>query len=196
MVVELTVPSTRTLWPFVTALAEVTVVPFSYLVEDFSSTVTLWPVDVVIVKLDVGTVATMPIAPPCAGADRALDGAVEEVGATSCAGVAEAEVATTTGSPIAAHISVAAAIRPLLLYARNRWALRLRACLAAGTQAGRFDEKDSKLFITVLLSLGGNVHSACRCWEIPPKPLKTGCDGADNLLRMPTRSLGGIFRAC
>ena len=61
---------------------------------------------------------------------------------TSCAAVAEGDVATAKGSPIAAHIAAAAAIRPLLRYARNRRALRRRACLGAGTQAGRFNEKD------------------------------------------------------
>jgi len=38
--VVLTVPSTRTLSPFVMALAEVELVPFWYTVEDASSTVT------------------------------------------------------------------------------------------------------------------------------------------------------------
>ena len=86
MVVELTVPSTRTLWPLVTALAEVELVPLSYVVEDFSSTVTFWPADVVIVKLDLDTLATVPDAPPWAGADRALDAPVPEaLAATSCA---------------------------------------------------------------------------------------------------------------
>jgi hypothetical protein len=64
MVVELTVPSTRRFWPFATALAEIGVVPRSYVVEDFSSTITFWPVDVVIVKLEGDTVATLPDAPP------------------------------------------------------------------------------------------------------------------------------------
>ncbi len=72
MVVELTVPSTSTLWPLVTALAEVELAPLSYVVEDFSSTVTFWPADVIIVKLDLDTLATVPDAPPWAGADRAL----------------------------------------------------------------------------------------------------------------------------
>ena len=71
MVVELTVPSTRTLSPFATAVAEVEAVPFSYFVEDFSSTVTFCPADVVMVKLDLDTLATVPDAPPWAGADRA-----------------------------------------------------------------------------------------------------------------------------
>jgi hypothetical protein len=40
MVVELTVPSTRTGSPAVMALAEIEAVPFSYVVDDASSTVT------------------------------------------------------------------------------------------------------------------------------------------------------------
>jgi hypothetical protein len=72
----LTVPSTRRLSPFATAVADVEDVPLSYFVEDFSSTVTFWPVDVVIVKLDVATAVTVPYAPPCAGADGALDAPV------------------------------------------------------------------------------------------------------------------------
>ena len=51
--------------------------------DDFSSTVTFWPADVVMVKLDVDTVPTVPDAPPCAGADRAGDAS-----ATSGAAVA------------------------------------------------------------------------------------------------------------
>ena len=142
MVVELTVPSTRTLSPSVTASAEVEVVPFSYFVEDSSSTVTFWPADVVIVKLDVDTLATVPDAPPWAGADRALDPPVPEaLAATSCAAVAEGDVARVTGSPIAAHISAAAAIRPVLLFASNRRTFGRRACLAVGTGADPFGEK-------------------------------------------------------
>jgi hypothetical protein len=40
MVFPLVVPSTRTLWPFLMALAEVELVPFRYAVEDVLSTVT------------------------------------------------------------------------------------------------------------------------------------------------------------
>jgi hypothetical protein len=40
MVVPLVVPSTRTALPFVTALAEVELVPFRYVVEDAFLTVT------------------------------------------------------------------------------------------------------------------------------------------------------------
>ena len=97
-------------------------------------------VDVVLAVAQLGDpVATVPDAPPSAGAERALDGPVEEAEATSCTAVADAEVAALTGSPTAAHINAAAAIRPLLLYARNLLALRLRACLPAGTQAARSD---------------------------------------------------------
>jgi hypothetical protein len=40
MVVPLVVPSTRTSWPVVIALAEIELVPFWNVVEDVSSTVT------------------------------------------------------------------------------------------------------------------------------------------------------------
>ena len=73
MVVPLVVPSTRTLSPVVMALAEVELVPFWYIVEDASSTVTFTPADVDSVKLDVDTLPTVPDAPPEAGPDRALD---------------------------------------------------------------------------------------------------------------------------
>jgi hypothetical protein len=36
-------------------------------------TVTFWPADVVMMKLDVDMLATVPDAPPAAGPDRALD---------------------------------------------------------------------------------------------------------------------------
>jgi hypothetical protein len=73
MVVPLVVPSTRTGSPVVTALAEVELVPFRYVVEDASLTLTFWPAAVVSVKLDVDTLATVPDEPPAAGPDRALD---------------------------------------------------------------------------------------------------------------------------
>jgi hypothetical protein len=73
MVVLLTVPSTRTLSAVVIALAEVGLVPFWYVVEDASSTVTFGPADVVMVKPDVDTLPTVPDDPPAAGPDRALD---------------------------------------------------------------------------------------------------------------------------
>jgi hypothetical protein len=60
MVVPLTVPSTRTRWPFLT-------------VVDALVTVTFWPADVVTVKLEVETLATVPTVPPAAGPERAFD---------------------------------------------------------------------------------------------------------------------------
>jgi hypothetical protein len=73
MVVPLVVPSTRTPSPVLIAPAEVELVPFWYVVEDASSTVTSYPADVVTVKLDVDMLMTVPDAPPAAGPDRALD---------------------------------------------------------------------------------------------------------------------------
>jgi hypothetical protein len=73
MVVPLVVPRTRTLSPVVMALAEAGLVPFWYVVEGASLTVTFWPADVVMVNFGVATVATVPDDPPAAGPDRALD---------------------------------------------------------------------------------------------------------------------------
>jgi hypothetical protein len=73
IVVPLTVPRTSTLSPFLTALAEIELVPLRYVVEDALLTVTFWPADVEIVKLDLDTLSTVPDAPPAAGPDRALD---------------------------------------------------------------------------------------------------------------------------
>jgi hypothetical protein len=70
---KLTVPSTRTLSPFVMALAEVELVPFRYVVEDTVSTVTFRSADVEIAKLDVDTLSTVPAAPPATGSERALN---------------------------------------------------------------------------------------------------------------------------
>jgi hypothetical protein len=80
MVVPLTVPSTRTLSPFLMALAEVELVPFRYVVEDALLTVTFCPAAVDSVKLDVDTLATVPTAPPAAGPDRAFDPAPPSAG--------------------------------------------------------------------------------------------------------------------
>jgi hypothetical protein len=75
MVVPVVVPRTRTVWPVVMALAEVEaeVVPFWYVVDGASLTVTAWPAGVVSVKLDVDALLTVPAVPPSAGPDRALD---------------------------------------------------------------------------------------------------------------------------
>ncbi|HTT92234.1 MAG TPA: hypothetical protein VMF65_21955 [Acidimicrobiales bacterium] len=79
-------------------------------------------------KLDLDTLATVPAAPPGAGADRALGAPVPgALAATSGAAVAEGDVAKLTGSPIAADISTAAATRPPLLFASHRRTLGRRA---------------------------------------------------------------------
>jgi hypothetical protein len=75
MVTPLVVPSTRTGSPAVMALAEIELVPFWYVVEDASLTVTLTAASVDTVKLDVDTLPTVPDTPPEAGPDRALDAA-------------------------------------------------------------------------------------------------------------------------
>jgi hypothetical protein len=64
MVGPLAVPNARTKSPFAMAFADVELVPFMYVVEDVSLTVTCRPVDVVIVKPDVDTLSTVPDAPP------------------------------------------------------------------------------------------------------------------------------------
>jgi hypothetical protein len=56
-----------------TALGEIEVVPFLYVVEDALVTVTFCPADVVSDKLDADTLLTVPMVPPAAGPDRALD---------------------------------------------------------------------------------------------------------------------------
>jgi hypothetical protein len=57
----------------VTALAAAAVVYFLYAVDDVSSTVTFWPAEVTSVKPEVEMSLTVPIDPPAAGPDRALD---------------------------------------------------------------------------------------------------------------------------
>jgi hypothetical protein len=89
MVVAFVVPSTRTLAPFVMAVAELDLVPFWYVVEDALLTVTFSPAAVVIVKLDADTLSTVPDDPPAAGPDRALDPPPR----AGCPDVAEPDVA-------------------------------------------------------------------------------------------------------
>jgi hypothetical protein len=73
MVVLLVVPRTRTGSPVAMALADVGLVPFWYVVEDVSLTVTFTPADVDSVKPAVDRLLTVPVDPPAAGPDRALD---------------------------------------------------------------------------------------------------------------------------
>jgi hypothetical protein len=130
MVVPLVVPSTRTGWPVVTALAEAELVPFRYVVVDASLTVTFWPADVDRVKLDVDTPVTVPDVPPAAGPERALDappaaapllgaGAVE-VAEGGVAVADEDDGAQPAASPTTVAVTAAATIHPFLLFDRNR----------------------------------------------------------------------------
>ena len=73
IVVLSTVPITSAVWPAVTAVAAAAVVSFLYAVDDVSSTVTFWPAEVTSVKPDVEMSLTVPIDPPAAGPERALD---------------------------------------------------------------------------------------------------------------------------
>jgi len=147
MVVESTVPTTTTSVPVVMAVAEVEAVPFRYVVEDASLTVTFWPAPVVRVKPDEVTLSTVPDAPPSAGPDLALDdpplappvvpapAVAPPPAAGKCPVGAEADavdvMASETESPITAHISAAAAIQPLLLFASTRRSLAQRPSLGS-----------------------------------------------------------------
>jgi hypothetical protein len=73
IVVLLSVPSTSTVSPWVTALAVAAVVPCSYFVDDVSLTVTFCPVGVTSVKPEPERLLTVPIDPPAAGPDREFD---------------------------------------------------------------------------------------------------------------------------
>jgi hypothetical protein len=84
------------------ALAELELVPLWYFVEDAFLTVTFWPAEVEIVKLDLETLVTVPDDPPAAGPDRALDPPLR---ATGWPDVAESVVA------------VVAALEPVLAVA-------------------------------------------------------------------------------
>jgi hypothetical protein len=149
MVVLSTVPSTRTDSPVLMALAEVELVPFSYVVEDVSLTVTLSPADVAMVKRDVDTLLTVPDDPPAAGPDRALDppppdagppaaplpGALFPAVAEGDVEVVDEDAAAQPDTAITAAATAATAIRPLLLFGSNRRTPDLRACVSAVTEA-------------------------------------------------------------
>jgi hypothetical protein len=86
IVVPSVVPTTSAVLPLVTALADADFVPLSYVVDDVSLTVTFSPADVNSPKPDVDTLLTLPIDPPAAGPDRALD---PRPPGTGCPDVAE-----------------------------------------------------------------------------------------------------------
>ena len=91
-------------------------------------------------KLDVDTLSTVPDAPPAAGPDRALDPEGDVAVAEGDVAVAEGDVAQPAESPITAHISAAAAIRPLPLFDSNRRTLGRHAWLAMVTEADESGE--------------------------------------------------------
>jgi hypothetical protein len=88
--VLLVVPSTRAVSPLVTALFDAELVPLLYVVADVTLTVTFSPAEVNSSKPEVDTLLTLPIDPPAAGPDRALDPAPPDTG---CPDVADADAA-------------------------------------------------------------------------------------------------------
>jgi hypothetical protein len=62
-------------------------VPFSYVVVDVSSTVTFSPAEVTSSKPDLDTPLTLPIDPPAAAPDRALDSPPPDPDGAPCAAV-------------------------------------------------------------------------------------------------------------
>jgi hypothetical protein len=89
------------------------------------------------VKLDADSVLTVPADPPSAGPDRALEAPppdlkplAEPLAAATFPVVAEGDLVRLTESPIAAHISTAAAItiHRLLLLDNHRRIGRGRRC--------------------------------------------------------------------
>ena len=124
IVVLSVVPSTRAVLPLVTALADAEFVPFSYVVDDVSLTVTFAPAAVNTPKPDLDTLLTLPMDPPAAGPDRALDAVPPNPEGAPCAAVVEPASAIAT-PPIARPISAApAAINVVSLCLRK--ILRLR----------------------------------------------------------------------
>jgi hypothetical protein len=114
MVVPLVVPSTRTGLPVVTALAEVELVPFRYVVEDAVFTVTFSPADVDTVKPDVDTLLTVPTVPPAAGPDRALDPAFAVLLLEPESAIAMTATTTTTTAMPAAMDAVSLCLLKIL----------------------------------------------------------------------------------
>jgi hypothetical protein len=128
IVVPLVVPNTRTASPAAMAPAEVELVPFWYVVDGASSTVTCCPAAVVMVKLDASSVLIVPAAPPAAGPDRALDAPPRDpiplaVAGAALPAVAEEDLVRPTESPITANVSALTAaitIHRLLLLDSHR----------------------------------------------------------------------------
>jgi hypothetical protein len=97
------VPNTRAVLPLVTALDDAELVPFLYVVDDVSLTVTFWPVDVKSPKPDVDTLVTLPIDPPAAGPDRALD---PPLPGACCADIAEVDDAVVAAPELVLAVAL------------------------------------------------------------------------------------------
>jgi hypothetical protein len=112
IVVLSVVPRTRAVLPLVTALAGAVFVPFSYFVEDVVLTVTFSPADVNSPKPDLDTLVTLPIDPPAAGPDRALDPPPADPEGAPCAAAVVEEV-VAAGAVAAGAVAVPQAESPI-----------------------------------------------------------------------------------
>jgi hypothetical protein len=147
MVVELTVPMTRTWVPFLMALAEIELDPLLYFVEELSSTVTFCPAEVVRVKPELDTLVTVPEDPPAAGPDRALDPPAAAPGGPAvwlldAAGVAAAagDARRPTESPIMGASIAAATMRRHFFFVNRRRTFGLRSHWAEVTSSDHSGE--------------------------------------------------------
>ena len=116
IVVLSVVPSTRVVLPLVTALTDAELVPFSYVVDDVSLTVTFWPADVNSSKPDEDTLLTLPIDPPAAGPDRALDPPPDPESGPCGAFVEEVVAATALDAPPRAESPITATTGPAVAH--------------------------------------------------------------------------------
>ena len=146
MVVELTVPSTSTLVPFLMALAEIVLDPFLYFVDEVPSTVTFWSAEVVMMNPDLDTLVTVPDDPPAAGPDRVLDPPPDpsapgvwalEVG---CAADAAGDARKPTESPTMGAKNAAATMLRHFFFVSTRRTFGLRSCWAFVIAAERSGE--------------------------------------------------------
>jgi hypothetical protein len=109
-------------------------VPCSYVVDDVFLMVTFSPADVNSPKPDVDTLLTLPIDPPAAGPDRALDPPPPDPGRALCAAVVEGVVAATeldvpqAESPITGTSSPAVTHLLFLLDCNRRTLERVAGC--------------------------------------------------------------------
>jgi hypothetical protein len=166
MVALSTMPNTRTLVPFFTALAGA---PWVF-VADVSSTVTSTPVAVVMVKPEADVVSTMPVAPPVAGPDLAPPpdppGGVD-VAVGAGVAVVEADDAAavlTPTTPVTTPISPATTMRPVLFFDNAHGLCGLPAG-AVEVGASRHRVVMSSPVMMALLSLGQRAQPFGRSCE-------------------------------